>query len=100
MRHMIPHRLALALLSIAALAPDAPAADAEIPRGSVRESHNVVVGERQETWQLRWTGPRQPVCAPTDPAAYTCPCDAFAYAEEGALVLLRLQGDKEIERLD
>src|SRR5579871_1819530 len=90
----------LAVMFLAAVAPTLHAADPDIPRGSVRESHNVSVGERQETWQLRWTGPRQPLCAPAEPATYTCPCDAFSYGEEGPLVLVRLQGDKEIDRLE
>ena len=71
----------------------------EYPTPSIREEQVVVVGEVAEVWKLKWTSPPKPVCEPRQDSL-TCPCNGFAFGEEGHLTLVRMRRGEEIERLD
>src|SRR5689334_18728222 len=66
----------------------------------LREERTVIVNGVTETWQLRWAKEPASYCGPEEVlAAITCPCWGFAYGETGTLLLVRLRGKTEIERM-
>ncbi len=71
----------------------------EYPASRIREEQTVRVNGVAETWHLRWAGPTKPFCgANENSAAITCPCEGFAYGEEGDLYLVRFRNGTEIDR--
>jgi hypothetical protein len=71
----------------------------EYPQPSVREEQQVVVNGVKEVWQLRWKEPPHPACVAGEPGAFTCPCKGYAYAEAGALEVVRLREGREVDRM-
>ncbi len=93
----VPVMLALAGMSSGVLAgADRPAGEAD---ARVRATATFQTDAGAEIWLLEWRGPTTPVCAPDDPAAYTCPCSGFAFGEAGHLELVRERDGRTIERL-
>jgi len=67
----------------------------------LREERTVIVNGIAETWQLRWAKPPSSYCGPESVLkAISCPCRGFAYGETGTLLLVRLRGNTEVERLN
>lgn len=67
----------------------------------VREQRTVWVDGARETWRLVWQNQPHPICAVTDlETSITCPCIGVAYGQAGRLALVRLQGGRQIDRLD
>jgi hypothetical protein len=52
-----------------------------------------------ETWRLEWKSSPVSVCGPENDDFSTCPCRGFAFGEAGKLDLVRLRGNKEVDRL-
>lgn len=66
----------------------------------IRQRRTVVVDGVREEWTLKWSGPVRPVCAASDLTdAPTCPCNGFAYGEQGRLFLERKRSGAPVERL-
>jgi hypothetical protein len=66
----------------------------------VREEIAVRVGATKERWALVWRHAPAPACGPEDTArALTCPCEGFAYGEQGELDLVRRVPGRAEERL-
>ncbi len=65
----------------------------------IREVRKVVVDSVIEVWQLRWRKAPTPACDPGGGDWYTCPCDGFAFGEEGELDLVRKAPGRREERL-
>lgn len=63
----------------------------------VREEARVKVDGVTERWRLEWRAPPELDCFETE--GVTCPCEGFAYAERGALELVRTRPGKPVERL-
>ncbi len=80
--------LMLTLLAVAALF-------SQSRKPVVREEISV----NGETWRLEWKSKPASVCGPEEMGFYTCPCSGLAFGEAGKLDLVRLRGNKEIERL-
>jgi hypothetical protein len=55
----------------------------------VRERQRVIVGSKTEEWYLEWLTPPDPSCDPSGDDWYTCPCNGFAFGEQGQLDLVR-----------
>ena len=92
MRHAV---LLLLLLGIGGIA------SAATPDPLIREQKTVTVDGVQETWQLRWQHPPKSICgADQAETSMTCPCDGFAYGEQGKLFLVRLRPRHLPETLD
>ena len=73
----------------------------EFSKQLIREEQQIFVKGVAETWRLVWKEPPKPFCSFEDPlGAITCPCSGFAYGETGGLELIRLVGDREVDRLD
>ena len=68
------------------------------PAPTIREEQNVTVNGISETWRLQWRTTPKPFCEPTQ-LSLTCPCQGFAYGEQGDIYLVRLRDGVEIERL-
>lgn len=68
-------------------------------RAVVRERQRIVVGSVVEEWRLEWQTPPEPSCEPSSDDWNTCPCDGFAFGEEGQLDLVRHVPGKPDERL-
>jgi hypothetical protein len=65
----------------------------------VREERTVRVGATPEVWALVWRRRPAPMCGPEDMArALTCPCEGFAYGEQGELDLVRRAPSRTEER--
>lgn len=93
MRPLRPFARALLILAAVPLLGAAPAE-------YLRESRQVTLGGRAETWQLVWEGKPRSVCGPEDvEMAMTCPCIGWAYGEVGKLALVRKRGGRELERM-
>lgn len=76
--------------------------DAKVVAEILREQRDVVVDGAREQWRLVWKGKPQPACAPDDGLEdgwLTCPCDGFAFGEQGDLDLVRLAGTSPEDRL-
>jgi hypothetical protein len=74
---------------------------AENPNPVVREEHKVVVDGVEELWRLEWVCPPSPACSPDEPDVWwTCPCEGFAFGEQGNLVLVRKKPGQKEERFD
>lgn len=87
----------LAVLTLAA--DNAPALADE--SGLVREQKTVTVGAVREIWRLQWDRPPTAVCGADDPSvSLMCPCDGFAYGEQGELALVRIRPNGETENLE
>lgn len=65
----------------------------------VREEKALDVGGAAETWKLEWKQSPVAACAVDNADAFTCPCAGFAYGEQGPVNLIRMRGDRVIERL-
>jgi hypothetical protein len=65
----------------------------------VRERQRVMVGTQAEEWRLEWISPPEPACDPSGDEWYTCPCNGFAFGEQGELDLVRHIAGKPDERL-
>jgi hypothetical protein len=66
----------------------------------VREAITARVGSTNERWALVWRHAPAPACGPEDAArASTCPCEGFAYGEQGELDLVRHVPGRAEERL-
>jgi hypothetical protein len=65
----------------------------------VREAKKVSVAGLEEVWRLEWDEQPTPICDPKDAGWITCPCQGFAYGEQGNLSLIRIQKNKVVERL-
>ena len=69
------------------------------PKSSrVRESHRLLINGVEEVWRLEWETAPVPSCSPQDPDWMTCPCDGFAFGEQGKLTLVRLSGNRIEEK--
>ena len=66
----------------------------------IREQHEIVVNGVEEQWRLEWLSPPSPACAPDDNSWYTCPCNGFAFGEQGKLILLRDRPSQKEETLE
>ncbi len=79
----------------------APLLAATPAKDVVREEKQVVIHGVKETWRLIWRGkPQEGACSPKDlDTAIACPCNSFAYAQEGILILERHRPHAKPERL-
>lgn len=75
------------------------ACPALLAQAVVREEKPVVVDGVTELWRLVWKQPPKAVCSPVDADAFTCPCNGFAFGEQGRIDLVRLREGHEIDRL-
>ncbi|WP_206238849.1 hypothetical protein [Novosphingobium terrae] len=93
-------RLPLFLAPILALFA-APLLAAAPAKDVVREERQVVIHGVKETWRLIWRGkPKEGACSPQDlDTAVACPCNSFAYAQEGIAFLERRRPHARPERL-
>lgn len=93
-------RLPLFLVPILAMFA-APLLAATPAKDVLREERQVTIHGVKETWRLIWRGkPKEGACSPQDlDIAITCPCNAFAYAQEGMAVLERQRPHARPERL-
>lgn len=72
----------------------------ELAGALLREQQAVAVQGAEETWALVWEDEPQAFCGAQDVAtALTCPCAGWAYGESGQLLLVRMRGGIEIERM-
>ncbi|MES2043622.1 MAG: hypothetical protein V4475_07080 [Pseudomonadota bacterium] len=93
---MLPRPLLAVLALIATPLLAAPGRDV------VREQQNFTVNGQKEVWRLIWRGTPSDRnrCDLTDPeGATTCPCEGFAYAQQGDLVLERERAGAAPERM-
>ncbi len=69
---------------------------------TIRQETEVSFNGKREVWQLKWLGEvKLGACTVSDAAsAITCPCQGFAEAESGHLVLDRIVDGNFVERLD
>lgn len=93
----MPTRLLIvALLLIASPLLAAPTGEV------VREQRAFMIDGQREVWRLVWRGTPEDnnSCGPVNPEqAMTCPCDGFAYAQVGDLVLERQRRSAPPERM-
>ena len=68
---------------------------------AVRAERTVQVAAVQERWQLVWLTPPAPACTPETGRDdwMTCPCDGFAFGEQGHLALTRRRRNQPDESL-
>lgn len=87
----------LAVLSVITLC--GPVAIAENNKPILREEHRIIVDGVEETWRLEWlnTPTEMAACGPEDEYWDTCPCDGFAFGENGDLMLVRKRSGKKDE---
>jgi hypothetical protein len=77
----------------AALTPDAAAGEPV-----VREEAKVTVDGKTETWRLVWRTPPKLACVEAN-EWWACPCNGFAFGEEGSLDVVRTRSDGSEDRL-
>jgi hypothetical protein len=65
----------------------------------VREVKRVSVAGIAEVWRLEWDEQPTPICDPKDAGWITCPCQGFAFGEQGSLNLTRTHKNKVVESL-
>ena len=84
----------LLIYTLVLLASSTPSLSQDIARDPlIREQKTVVVDGQAETWQLRWASEPKSACGSEEAdMSLTCPCDGFAYGEEGRLSLIRKRG--------
>jgi hypothetical protein len=86
-----------AMVTLTGFAPQTPSASvSEYPQPDIREQQTVIINGVRETWQLKWIGETEPVCAAD---ADSCPCQGFGYGERGDAILTRSRNGLEIDRL-
>jgi hypothetical protein len=90
--------LLIALSSASAFDEPANQAKTKPESSKVRESRKLLINGVAEVWRLEWETDPTPSCSPKDPDWMTCPCEGFAFGEQGKLALVRLRGNREQER--
>jgi hypothetical protein len=88
---------ATALVGRHAPAPSQKAA-VTVENKLIREQLELDAPSLHEVWRIEWKTPPDSKCPPNDDLSLSCPCNGFAFGEQGVAELVRSRNGRDLER--